>query len=81
MKSEEDIQLSEENGCIFCDEEEDATNLFEMMNQALFAKHSNQNNNQYLNPVDIILKLEEPITPPEFADHAKYKEYVFLDQD
>ena len=52
-----------------------------MMNQALFAKHSNQNNNQYLNPIDIILKLEEPITPPEFADHAKYKEYVFLDQD
>ncbi len=43
------------------------------MNQALLAKHSNQNNNNYINPIDIILKLEEPVTPPEFNEYAKYK--------
>ena len=57
MKSQEIDEMSLDNSCIFCDEEDENANLYEMMNQALFAKHSNQNNNHYTNPIDIILKL------------------------
>ena len=57
MKSHDLGEMSSEIECIFCDEYDETSDLYEMMNQALFAKHCNQNNNHYTNPIDIILKL------------------------
>ena len=52
------------NDCIFCGEEKN-TGLTIMMNEALIAKHINNQSDHLLASIDVLLKLEEPCTPYE----------------